>query len=387
MALHPCKECKKEISSEAKVCPHCGKKQGTSVGVGLLTAIGVLVLLGYLANLLNRNPESGGGSNPTPTTSTPAGDLAPAQPKYAIGQEFSVGYWTYRCNGANWQPFIGSGFGSLERPDAAFLVLDLTVRNDDRTSSTLPPLKLIDPQGREFDESSKGIFLEGSFGALKQLNPGVSSRGLVVFDVPNGEYMLKVSGGFESGKGALVDLSSGGRQRPGQEPQQSSPPREVAAPNGTQSPPTNASPVRNATEQTSANVENEPTPEQRISSLLDDWVQSFRQKDVSKQVACYAPQVDIYYRKRNVTRAFVEADKSWAIGRLAEIRKFEVSNVKVTLDSADAATVTLDKSWDTTLTSGRRFAGSETERLRLALVDGHWKIKSEEEVTIYNVTR
>jgi hypothetical protein len=387
MALRPCKECKKEISSEAKVCPHCGKKQGISTGVALLTAIGVLVLLGYLANLLNKNSESGGGSNPTPTTSTPAGGVAPARPKYAIGQEFSVGYWTYRCNGANWQPFIGSGFGSVERPDAAFLVLDLTVRNDDRTSSTLPPLKLIDSQGREFDESSKGIFLEGSFGALKQLNPGVSSRGLVVFDVPNGEYMLKVSGGFESGKDALVVLSGGGRQEPGHEPEQSSPPMGVAAPNGTQSPPNNRSPLRSAQEQATANVENEPTPEQRINSLLDDWVQSFRQKDVAKQVECYAPQVDIYYRQHNVSRAFIEADKSRAFAALAGIQKFELSNVGVYLDSAGAATVTFDKSWDTTLTSGRRFAGSEMERLSLALVDGHWKIKSEEELRIYNVTQ
>jgi hypothetical protein len=210
---------------------------------------------------------------------------------------------------------------------------------------------------------------------------------LVVFDVPNGEYMLKVSGGFESGKGALVDLSSGGREEAGEQPQKSSPRGEVAAPNGTQSPPINASPDRSAQERTTGNVENEPTPEQRISSLLDDWVQSFEQKDVAKQVECYAPQVDIYYRQRNVSRAFIEADKSRVFSALAAIQKFELSNVGVYLDSADGATVTFDKSWDTTLTSGRRFAGSEMERLRLGLVGGRWKIKSEEELRIYNVTR
>jgi hypothetical protein len=69
-------------------------------------------------------------------------------------------------------------------------------------------LKLVDSQGREFDESSKGIFLNGAFGALKKLNPGVSSRGLVVFDVPSGEYTLKVSGGIESGDSALIVLAA-----------------------------------------------------------------------------------------------------------------------------------------------------------------------------------
>jgi hypothetical protein len=131
----------------------------------------------------------------------------------------------------------------------------------------------------------------------------------------------------------------------------------------------------------------EQTPGEQINSLLHDWVESFRQKDVAKQVECYAPQLDIYYRKHNVSRAFVEADKSWAMARIAEIQKFELTNVNVSIDSADAATVTFDKSWDTTLTSGRRFAGSEMERLRLTIIGGGWKIKSEEELTIYNVTR
>jgi hypothetical protein len=96
----------------------------------------------------------------------------------------------------------------METPDAQFLVLDLYVRNNDRTASTLPPLKLVDAQGREFDESGKGTLVPGVFEALKKLNPGVSSRGYVVFDVPHGQYTLLVSGGFESGEHALIDLSA-----------------------------------------------------------------------------------------------------------------------------------------------------------------------------------
>lgn len=32
MALKPCRECKKEVSTEAKTCPHCGKKNPTRGG-------------------------------------------------------------------------------------------------------------------------------------------------------------------------------------------------------------------------------------------------------------------------------------------------------------------------------------------------------------------
>jgi hypothetical protein len=125
--------------------------------------------------------------------------------RHRIGESFFVGYWSYRCDKARWQKTIGYGY-SQEFPDAVFLVIDLAARNNDRTASVLPPLKLVDGEGREYDESSKAVLMEGSFGILKTLNPGVTGTGYVVFDVPRGKYALKVSGGFTSGKYELVDL-------------------------------------------------------------------------------------------------------------------------------------------------------------------------------------
>lgn len=50
MALKPCKECKREISTEAKACPHCGKKNPTSRTTSLgLVLIGVVILSLYTA--------------------------------------------------------------------------------------------------------------------------------------------------------------------------------------------------------------------------------------------------------------------------------------------------------------------------------------------------
>jgi hypothetical protein len=90
--------------------------------------------------------------------------------------------------------------------DARFIIVNLTIRNEDRTASTLPRIVLIDTQGREFQRSSKGIFMEGSFGSLKDVNPGVESRGYLVFDVPPGQYTIKLSSGFESSDSVLVAL-------------------------------------------------------------------------------------------------------------------------------------------------------------------------------------
>lgn len=47
MALKKCKECKKEISTQAKRCPHCGAKAKTTLlEIGLaLTILPFLIIL------------------------------------------------------------------------------------------------------------------------------------------------------------------------------------------------------------------------------------------------------------------------------------------------------------------------------------------------------
>jgi hypothetical protein len=63
MAMKTCKECGKEVSSSAKICPSCGKDQRNFfMKHKFLTVIGALVVIGILSSLL------GGGDNDKPTT-------------------------------------------------------------------------------------------------------------------------------------------------------------------------------------------------------------------------------------------------------------------------------------------------------------------------------
>ena len=129
---------------------------------------------------------------------------AQEQPSYKIGDSFAVGYWSYECNRAFWTPFLGDPL-SIERANGAFLVIDITVRNDDTSASVLPPFRLVDQQGRTYDESAEAMIGQGFFSALESLNPGVSKRSRVAFDVPpDRQYVLLVSGGIESGKDVTV---------------------------------------------------------------------------------------------------------------------------------------------------------------------------------------
>jgi hypothetical protein len=185
------------------------KERRSGLGV-LLIAVLVTVLFAIWGTKSNNestsvSDDSRHSDSPSPASSEATRDSS--VPLHRIGEEFAVGYWTYRCNGARWQPFVLTTFESLERPDAEFLLVDLSIRNNDRSASTLPPAKLVDNLGREYSESNKGTFVSGSFDVLKELNPGVSSRGYLLFDAPPGRYSLELSGGFESGEHALIDLS------------------------------------------------------------------------------------------------------------------------------------------------------------------------------------
>lgn len=55
MAMKKCKECGTEISSSAKVCPNCGKKQKLS---GCLIAIIIIILLGIIVGASGRDNNS-----------------------------------------------------------------------------------------------------------------------------------------------------------------------------------------------------------------------------------------------------------------------------------------------------------------------------------------
>jgi hypothetical protein len=95
----------------------------------------------------------------------------------------------------------------LKEAPTAYLFVDLTVRNDDKKARTIPPLKLIDENGAEYETDSEAIFVEGTFGPLDSLNPGVSKQGLLVFHAPRSHtYRLQVDGGFWSSESALIKL-------------------------------------------------------------------------------------------------------------------------------------------------------------------------------------
>jgi hypothetical protein len=58
-------------------------------------------------------------------------------------------------------------------------------------------MKLIDENGSEYSPDSGAWMLPDSLGLITELNPEVTKKGAVIFDVPRSHrYRLQVSGGY-----------------------------------------------------------------------------------------------------------------------------------------------------------------------------------------------
>lgn len=68
MALKPCKECGKEISTDAKACPHCGKRSPTQTTISTTTGLLIILALGSLFALLSSGPST----TPSPALPPPS---------------------------------------------------------------------------------------------------------------------------------------------------------------------------------------------------------------------------------------------------------------------------------------------------------------------------
>jgi len=170
--------------------------------------VGAVLLGAVLDRCSGKHPSESAPvvSTPAVPAQTPAEQAAQieheaaralANPRYAIGQEFSVGYFSYRVNRVEVKS---------DAVSSPILAIDVTIRNDDSSDTMTPMLSLLDEHGKKRGGTILELGLSGDL--ITELRPGVAYRGYAAFEnVPtDGKYILLVSGGMTSGRSAIVPL-------------------------------------------------------------------------------------------------------------------------------------------------------------------------------------
>jgi len=123
-----------------------------------------------------------------------------------------------------------------------------------------------------------------------------------------------------------------------------------------------------------------------VFTSIVDWGDSLKKGDLKQHMKYYAPSLDRYFKKSNVPRDSIEADKRKGLDKYPRIAELEISDEKIEVTGRTAA-VSLRKQWR--MEGSGTYSGAVRERLVLKQLlepdnSGFqgWQITSEEETVV-----
>jgi hypothetical protein len=209
MALIQCKECGEEISKKAEQCPKCGAPRKKKIGFfkGLLILFVVLFFIGLFVpesqNTIrtpsntapsNTNNSSNSKTNPSNTTAK-VEKVAIALPK--VGDTITTKKFEIKINLVTTTSYVGNEYFNAIPPEGAtFVGVDWQYKNISSKplgSFSLPTLNLVAPDGTKYkiDTEATAALKTGmnlSTYVLSDLNPGISTKDVSVFEVAKSLY-------------------------------------------------------------------------------------------------------------------------------------------------------------------------------------------------------
>jgi hypothetical protein len=125
-----------------------------------------------------------------------------------------------------------------------------------------------------------------------------------------------------------------------------------------------------------------------VLAVLKEWRATMLGGDVDGQTDCYAPVVEIFFRRKNLDREVLRGMKRSGMVAWAHTDVYEISETDYQTLGDDRASATFRKHWESSDANRmKHFSGEEQERLTFARYDGEWKIVREEELTVYWVKK
>jgi len=120
-----------------------------------------------------------------------------------------------------------------------------------------------------------------------------------------------------------------------------------------------------------------------LSSSLDEWITATNARDVERQMNCYAPRVNTYYRTRNASPELVRAEKERIFAR-ADVVDIQTGKPEIKV-SRDGQSATMQFRKKYVIKEGQKSRNGEViQELQWVKSGGDWKIVSERDVKVIN---
>lgn len=113
---------------------------------------------------------------------------------HPMGTPVTVGDLSYTIYNTEWRDELQTDMGP-RKPQHRFLLVTMSVTNNGPEDLTAPLLAVIDKDGRETLELDKGEGVAQWMGLLRRVRSTQTDTGVLLFDVPPGDYKLRVSSG------------------------------------------------------------------------------------------------------------------------------------------------------------------------------------------------
>ena len=125
------------------------------------------------------------------------------QTDFQMGERVIATPMLYSVVQTMWRTQLGDLF-KVRVPDHRFLLISLSATNSGGKPVAVPFFTLEGSNHEEYRELQTGDGLDNWFGLLREIAPGETKSGNIVFDVPLASYRLRLTDGGEPGSEKLV---------------------------------------------------------------------------------------------------------------------------------------------------------------------------------------
>lgn len=126
---------------------------------------------------------------------------------HPMGTPVVVGDLSYTVLNTEWRDDLPTDMGP-RKPQHRFLLVSVSITNNGPEDHNAPLLAVIGPDGKETMELDKGDGVPQWLGLLRRVPSTRTETGTLLFDVPPGDYKLRVSSGgdVDREQTALISL-------------------------------------------------------------------------------------------------------------------------------------------------------------------------------------